>query len=383
MLAHPNVKLAGARMISPSEEFVDEYIQIHKKYFRPAYFPPFVDFIEQNLRPSNTEKQGLPNHILFLLFTGKNVRAELTKLIGTYLPDPRVGMVGRTIRGAYGDFIRQENGAITHFQPAIVGAGNDISNLLYLRLFSKYMQQNGGIFDTYYERHDRHKNYETGMVMIKPDMMQRASSLPGHIMDLFGSTGLHLVGCRVFSFSPMQANAFYGFLEDVFVDKLRPMLEKRVRKALDGEFKDQFVIENHEYEIFSTVLKHKMARSEVDNIITYMSGVHPSSLTSPEQLTKPGSARCLALLYRGEDAIKTIREKLGSTDPSKAAVGTIRSDYGRDIMKNGAHASDSKESMERERRIIGFVPGHPSMTKKTIDHWLAKHEANEWERLGM
>lgn len=383
LLSKPQIKQVGARMISPSEEFVNDYIDIHKKYYRPVHFPPFVEFCEKNLRPSNTEKQGLPNHLLFLQFSGKNVRQELTKIIGNYLPDPRVGMVGRTIRGAYGDFVRKEDGSITHFQPAIVGAGNDISNLLYLRVFHKYMQQNGGIFDTYYDRHDSHKNFETGMVMIKPDMLSKPSSLPGHIMDLFGSTGQHLIGCRMFSFSPAQAYAFYGFLENVFVEKLRTMLDSRIRRAQQAEFKNKFPIDDTEYDLFTTILKHKLARSEVNTIIGYMSGVHPDTIHSNEQLTRPGPARCLALLYRGENAIQVIREKLGSTDPSKAAVGTIRSDYGRDIMKNGAHASDSVESMVRERRIIGFVPNYPSMTKKTIEYWLSLREKMEWEKLGM
>lgn len=370
LLAHPNIRLAGARMFSPSEEFVDEYVAIHKKTFKPAPFPPFLDFIEDNLRPSRAEANSLPNHLLFLLFTGKNVREELYKIIGTYLPDPRVGMVGRTIRGAYGDFIRSPTGQVTHFQPAIVGASCDEGNRMYLDLFSRHLQNHGGIFDTFYNRLDVHKRFETGMVMIKPDMLERPSSLPGHIMDLFGSTGLHLVGCRVFSFSALQARAFYGFLEDIFVDKLRGKVETQLRRALDKEFEGQISISDAEYELFTTVLRRKVAKAEVDNIMQYMSGVDPNTLHTQQQMRKPGPARCLALLYRGENAIATIRNKLGSTDPSKAAVGTIRSDYGRDIMKNGAHASDSEASMVRERNIIGLVEGAPSVTKATIDAWM-------------
>ena len=32
----------------------------------------------------------------------------------------------------------------------------------------------------------------------------------------------------------------------------------------------------------------------------------------------------------------------------------MRSDFGRDLMRNGAHASDSVESAERERKVIGL-----------------------------
>jgi len=316
----------------------------------------------------------IPNNFLFMIFKGKNVRQELSKTIGEYLPDPRVGMVGRTIRGAYGDFIRQKDGTITHFQPAIVGASSDEANRLYLKLFSKYLQTDGGTFDEYYDQLDIHKNYQTGMVMIKPDMLERPSSLPGHIMDLFGSTGLHLVGARVFSFSVAQAQAFYGFLEEVFVEKLRPKLESRIRTALDKEFDGKIKISDVDYDVITTILKRKAAKAEVDNIIEYMSGIHPSTVHTEQERRRPGPARCLALLYRGANAIETIRAKLGSTDPSKAAVGTIRSDYGRDIMKNGAHASDSEASLVRERSIIGFSSGAPSITKRTIDVWLAMNE---------
>jgi nucleoside diphosphate kinase len=61
------------------------------------------------------------------------------------------------------------------------------------------------------------------------------------------------------------------------------------------------------------------------------------------------------MLYEGPSAIEKIRTVLGSTDPSKAEPGTVRSDFGRDLMRNGAHASDSPENALRERRIVGLA----------------------------
>jgi len=166
LLVQPDLRLVGTRMFSPSEAFVDEYIKIHEKTFRPVAFKPFVQFIEDNLRPSVAGPKGLPNHVLFMLFSGRNARSTLNRTIGNYLPDPRVGMVGRTIRGAYGDFIRDDSGQIRHFQPAIVSASNDEANELYLELFSKYLQDYGGIFDTFYDRLDIHQNYRTGTYLL-------------------------------------------------------------------------------------------------------------------------------------------------------------------------------------------------------------------------
>jgi nucleoside diphosphate kinase len=77
-------------------------------------------------------------------------------------------------------------------------------------------------------------------------------------------------------------------------------------------------------------------------------------------MAAPGRSTCLALLYRGENAIAKIRERLGPTNPKEAAGGTVRSDYGSDLMRNGAHASDSPENALRERRIIGLQGNEPS-----------------------
>jgi nucleoside diphosphate kinase len=83
-------------------------------------------------------------------------------------------------------------------------------------------------------------------------------------------------------------------------------------------------------------------------------------VTDPAQRATASRAKCLALLYEGSKAIEKIRSVLGSTDPTKAEPGTIRSDFGRDLMRNGAHASDSPESATRERGIVGLLEGAES-----------------------
>ena len=60
----------------------------------------------------------------------------------------------------------------------------------------------------------------------------------------------------------------------------------------------------------------------------------------------------LAAVLSGRDAINVVRSLIGSTDPVKAAPGTIRGDYGLDITDNIIHASDSKESFLREVKIL-------------------------------
>jgi nucleoside-diphosphate kinase len=64
-----------------------------------------------------------------------------------------------------------------------------------------------------------------------------------------------------------------------------------------------------------------------------------------------GSGPCMPLALERADAVATLRQEIGSTDPAEAAPGTIRKLYAESKGKNAIHASDSDENAERE---IGF-----------------------------
>ncbi len=60
------------------------------------------------------------------------------------------------------------------------------------------------------------------------------------------------------------------------------------------------------------------------------------------------SGPIVAAVFEGEDAVKTARTVMGSTDPSKAEAGSIRKDFGLDIERNAVHGSDSVKTAEQE-----------------------------------
>jgi nucleoside-diphosphate kinase len=59
-----------------------------------------------------------------------------------------------------------------------------------------------------------------------------------------------------------------------------------------------------------------------------------------------------AAVIEGEDCVKGFRSLAGATNPTDAAPGTIRGDFGRDwgtkVQQNIVHGSDSTESAARE-----------------------------------
>jgi len=64
------------------------------------------------------------------------------------------------------------------------------------------------------------------------------------------------------------------------------------------------------------------------------------------------SDKVVAVILEGSTAIKVVRQMIGSTKSDEAAPGTIRGDFSLNLTDNVIHASDSKESFERESEII-------------------------------
>jgi nucleoside-diphosphate kinase len=56
----------------------------------------------------------------------------------------------------------------------------------------------------------------------------------------------------------------------------------------------------------------------------------------------------IVLALEGDDIVAKVRDLLGPTDSRKAAKGTIRGDFGTEMMKNVCHASDSDENAKIE-----------------------------------
>lgn len=64
----------------------------------------------------------------------------------------------------------------------------------------------------------------------------------------------------------------------------------------------------------------------------------------------------IVMALQGDNIVQRVRDLLGPTDSRKAAKGTIRGDFGTDMMKNIVHASDSDENAQAELARF-FKPG--------------------------
>ena len=141
---------------------------------------------------------------------------------------------------------------------------------------------------------------ERTFVMIKPDAVQRG--FIGNIIHRFERKGIKVVALKLVSVDRKLAEKHYG------VHKGKPFFEPTV----------QYIT----------------------------------------------SSPVVAMVLEGVNVIEMVRGMTGATDPQKAAMGTIRGDYGQFIGRNIIHASDGKDTARFE-----------------IDLWFTSKEIAQYTRI--
>ena len=346
LFAHARLELVAARMYVFSDAFLDAYEEVVcPARTEQTMVDAWRNYIDESLRQDN--QWGYLPRCMLLLFRGESaVRHLKEEVIGGFTEEPK----GDTIRGTFGDLIRDADGNIRYFEPAVITCPDPKLNNEHLKLFADYALADAGVLAGRI-KYDAGEP-ETTLIMLKPDNFYRRSRRPGNIIDTFSLTGLKIVGAKLLKMTVGQAEEFYGPLKGMFVERLRFLVTDKVFSHLRGAF--GFPFARVDAEVMADHLAERNATCEFNKIVEYMTGVNPETLAPTEKATA-SNTKCLALLYEGPGAVDKVRRVLGSTDPSKAEPGTVRSDFGRDLMRNGAHASDSVENAARERRIIGLM----------------------------
>jgi len=129
---------------------------------------------------------------------------------------------------------------------------------------------------------------EQSLFIVKPDGVER--KIVGQILSRFENKGFKIVKLRMFTFTKEMAEEFYS---------------------------------DH---------KSKPFFGELVSFIT--------------------SGRVVAAVIEGNNAIATTRLMIGSTKSFEASPGSIRGDFGLGFTDNIIHASDSKESFEKEVSVV-------------------------------
>ncbi len=313
LISRTGLDLAAARMFVPSAELVKRYaanIVSETEAKHRATQELIREYILKNFSDS---KDGHAARVVVLVFRGPNASEKMRQAVGHISHEETRG---ETIRDTFGDYITDDSGKVTYFEPAVIAAFEPGAVERDLKLWAEFSDTDGGVLDEAIQFADSAKIEKT-LVLIKPDNFKFPNMRPGAVLEVFSRTGLYIIGFKVHRMSVAQAEQFYG--------PVLPVLQEK--------------------------LGHAKGRDAWEDVVQFMAGARPSD-TLPEKRDAPGSEKCIALVYQGENAVSKIREVLGPTDPAKAPPGSIRKEFGQTIMINAAHASDSVENAKREMGIV-------------------------------
>jgi nucleoside diphosphate kinase len=348
LITRTGLDLVGARMFAPSAELVREYSNLIVSSNDPQdrrIQELIRDYILNNLGPDPRTK--LRRRVMMLLFRGEEAVRKVRSVVGNISIERRSG---ETIRDTYGDIIMDDQGQVRYFEPAVLAAPTAEEAETKLKLWAKYSDVDGGIVENTVAYGPEDKPQRT-LVLIKPENFRFPSGRPGNVIDFLSRTNLTIVGIKAHQMSVAQAMEFYGPVRDVLRNKFKETVGSRAKTLLEQEFK--ITIPTAQEKQLGEILGPISGDAQFEYIVKYMSGCAPSEC-DPSQTSQPGSAKCIALVYQGIEAVRKIREVLGPTDPSKAPPGSIRREFGQNITVNAAHASDSEDNARREMRIINI-----------------------------
>jgi nucleoside diphosphate kinase len=349
LISLTGLDLAAMRMFAPSSELVKQYaetiVSAHDSQDRKIQ-ELLRQYVLHNLSPD--PKTGRRRRVLMMLFRGDEAQRKVRSVVGNLNPERRSG---ETIRDTYSDLIMDDDGQVRYFEPAVLVAPNAEGAEKELKLWARYSDSDGGVLENVIT-YPAGKTGERTLVLIKPDNFQFPTGRPGNVIDFFSRTGLYIVGIKVLHMSVAQAMEFYGPVREVLRTKLKDGVSERARLLLEKEL--GFKIPAKEHKVLGDILGPLYGDNRFDNIIRFMSGRTPSECVSKDDTRKPGTEKCIALVYEGVNAVRKIRDVLGPTDPSKAPPGSIRREFGSNITVNAAHASDSVENAKREFAIVNI-----------------------------
>lgn len=349
LIARTGIELVAARMFAPSPELLKEYAATIVSANDPQDRRIQELLRDYVLNDFGTDpKTQKRRRVMLLLFKGDDAVRKLRSVVGSFSAHRRGG---ETIRDTYGELIIDENDNVRYFEPAVLAAPTPDEAVAKLRIWARYSANDGGVLENVVNYGPDEKPERT-LVLLKPDNFRFASGRPGNMIDFFSRTGLFIVGIKVHQMSVAQAMEFYGPVREILRTKLQGVVAEKARTLLEKEL--GFKIPGSEEKRLGEVLGPLFGENQFENIVRFMAGRSPSEC-EPALMTAPGTETCIALVYEGVNAVAKIRDVLGPTDPTKAPPGSIRREFGLNIMVNAAHASDSPDNAAREMRIVNVA----------------------------
>ena len=282
LISRTGLEVVAARMFAPSAELVEKYAAGIVNDPEPGHRETqerIKKYVLKNFGPGAPDAHP---RVLMLVFKGEDAVSKLRSTVG-HIVNERTS--GETLRDTYGDYLQDENGNVTYFEPGVLAPPDAASAESDLKLWAEYSDKDGGLLNEAV-KFPAGAKVEKTLVLIKPDNFRFPNARPGGVIDLFSRTGLYIIACKVHRMSVAQAEEFYGPVLEVLQDKLRGRAGETARALLEKEF--GMTLGDDVQTKLGDLLGPINGRDNWEQIVKFMAGQRPSDCPA-DRRDEPGS----------------------------------------------------------------------------------------------
>src|ERR1700756_4078773 len=144
LISRTGLDLVAARMFAPSAELVKRYGEPIVSETEPAHRATQELIRDYILKNFGCEKEGQRARVLCLVFQGPGAAEKMRATVGHIRHETTAG---ETIRDTFGDYITNDSGKVTYFEPGVVAAFYPRTIEHDLKLWAEFSDSDGGILD--------------------------------------------------------------------------------------------------------------------------------------------------------------------------------------------------------------------------------------------
>src|SRR5450759_750850 len=218
LISRTGLDLVGGRMFAPSAELAKRYTDTIVTETDPDHRATQELIRKYVLKNLTGEKSGQRPRVLFLIFRGPDAVEKVHGTVGHILHERTSG---ETIRDTYGDYVTDDSGKVTYFEPGVLAAFDPKAVERDLKLWAEFSDADGGILEGTVP-FPANAQVEETLVLIKPDNFKFPNLRPGGVIEVFSRSGLSIIGFKVHCMSVTEAEEFYGPVLPVLEKKLGP-----------------------------------------------------------------------------------------------------------------------------------------------------------------
>ena len=193
LISRTGLDLVGGRMFAPGAELAKRYAETIVTETDPRHRATQELIREYVLKNFTGETNGQHARVLFLIFRGPDAVEKIHRTVGHILHERTSG---ETIRDTYGDYITDDSGKVTYFEPGVLAVFDPKAVERDLKLWAEFSDSDGGILDRTV-RFPANAQIEQTLVLIKPDNFKFPNLRPGGVIEVFSRSGLTIIGFKV------------------------------------------------------------------------------------------------------------------------------------------------------------------------------------------